>query len=199
MPAHYPKVAARTADEIVRHFELGEPAQALFRPGMAPGQLLEALLQKELWADAARFLAHGLPRREAVWWACLAARGSLTPATKPAAVNALRAAEAWAVQPTEDNRWAAQSAAEAAQLDGPAALAAMGAFLAGPTLIRPAPAPPGAPPPQPVPPDPFLTAKLASGAILLAASAGDPAQTQARWRRLFAQGIDVANGGTGTK
>jgi len=199
MPAHYAKVAARTADEIVRHFELEEPAQALLRPGMAPGQFVDALLQRELHADAARFLAHGLPRREAVWWSCLAARASLTPATKPAALNALRAAEAWAVQPTEENRWAAQAASEAAKLEGPSALAAMAAFLAGPSLIRPTPPAPGAPPPQPVPPDPFLTAKVVSSAILIAAVTGDPAQTQTRWRHFLAQGIDVANGGTGTR
>lgn len=199
MPTQFPKVAARTADEIVRHFELDPPSQPLLRPGMAPGQFLDALVQKGHYPDAVRFLAHGLPRREAVWWACLAARGSLSQKTPPAALQALKAAEAWAVQPTEEHRWAAHAAAEASKLDNPCALAAMSAFFAGPSLIHPSAAKPGAPAPPPVPPDPFLTAKAVSSTIVIAAVTGEPDQIPVRYKRFLAQGIDVANGGTGTR
>lgn len=199
MPAQLSKVTARTADEIVRHFELDPPSQALFRPGMPPGQFLDVLVQRGEFPDAVRLLAHGLPRREAVWWACLAARGSLSAATPPAAVKALTAAEAWAVQPTEEKRWAAHAAAEASKLETACGLAAISAFFAGPTLVHPGTAKPGTPPPPPVPPDPYLTAKAVSSAIVIAAVTGPPDQIAARYQRYLAQGIDVANGGTGNR
>ena len=49
--------------------ELSEPAMALVRPGTHPRDYVALLMERELYPDAVRFLAHALPKREAVWWA----------------------------------------------------------------------------------------------------------------------------------
>jgi hypothetical protein len=137
------KAPPRTAAEIGKLFPLGDEAKKLLRDGMTPRQYLDVLLEKQQFVDAVRFLAHVLPKREAVWWACLCARsaaGSGAPAPQTAA---LQAAERWVADPSEANRRAAQDAAEAAELGTPAGCAAMAAFWSGgsmaPRTCRPSP------------------------------------------------------------
>jgi hypothetical protein len=180
------KVTARTAAEVCKHFALGEEAARLLRDGLTPRQFLDQLLERQLFPDAARFLAHALPKREAVWWACLCSRAAAgaNPPAKPAAAQ--RAAEKWVADPSEENRRAAQAAADEATLGAPAGCAAMAAFWSGGSM-----APPGVPA---VPPGEHLTAHGVSGAVMLAAVLADPATAPEKYRRFFAQGLEVASG-----
>ena len=132
------KVAAKTAAEVYKQFPLGDEAKKLLRDGMTPHQFLDALVEKQQFPDAARFLAHALPKREAVWWACLCARQAHGANAPPPAGPALAAAEKWASDPSEDNRRAAQAAATAAGMGAPAGCAAMAAFFSGGSLAPPA-------------------------------------------------------------
>jgi hypothetical protein len=68
------KVTAKTAAEICRTCPLSEAAAKLLREDMQPRPFLDLLIDKQHYADAARFLAHTLPKRAAVWWACLCIR-----------------------------------------------------------------------------------------------------------------------------
>ena len=68
------KVTAKTATEVCKHFPLGEEAKKLLRDGQTPAQFLDVLIEKQQFPDAVRFLAHALPKREAVWWAWFCAR-----------------------------------------------------------------------------------------------------------------------------
>src|SRR4051812_12044948 len=107
---------ARTAAEVCRLVQLEDPAKALLREGMAPRAYLDALTAAGHFADALRFLAAALPKREAVWWACVCARqGYGTPVPAPAAA-ALAAAEKFAADPSDANRRATYTAAEAAEI-----------------------------------------------------------------------------------
>ena len=57
--------------------ELGDEAMALMKPEMHPSDFVSKLMEKQLYPDAVRFVAHALPKREAVWWAWMSAlRGS---------------------------------------------------------------------------------------------------------------------------
>ena len=47
---------------------------------------------------------YALPKRLAVWWACLAARKAQTPSTSEENMQALLMAESWAKKPTEEVR-----------------------------------------------------------------------------------------------
>ena len=101
---------------------------------MTPRQYLDLLVERQLHADAVQFLAHALPKREAVWWACLCARPVLGPEPPPAAAAALEAARAWVIDPRDEKRRATFPAAEAAEIGTPAGCAAAAAYFSGGSL-----------------------------------------------------------------
>lgn len=182
------KIKAATAQEVCVGFALSGEAQPHLKPQIAPLPFLDALIGNALYADATQFLARALPKREAVWWSCLCARELGSDEKKPELAAGLQAAEAWVYRPTEENRRSAEKAANAIEAPHPARWAAMAAFWSGGSL-----APPDAPEVKPA--DDF-TAKAVAGAVLMAAAL-DPKQTEARNKRFFEYGIDIANGGTG--
>ena len=180
------KVTAKTAAEVCKTFPLGDEAKKLLRDGLTPRQFLDVLLEKQQFPDAVRFLAHALPKREAVWWACLCAR-QVNGSNPPAPLGpALQAAEKWTSDPSEANRRAAHAAAEAGAMGSPAGCAALAAFFSGGSM-----APPNV---AAVPPGETLTAQMASGAILLAAVLTEPHKAVDKYRKVVALGVDVGNG-----
>lgn len=164
--------------------ELGEPAMALARPEMAPREYVALLIEKKLYADAVRFVAHALPKREGVWWGWMCARRSAGEKPAPAAKAALDSTERWIAQPSDANRRAAMDAAEKAGFDVPAGCAGLAAFFSGDSL-----APAGLPP---VPPGPYLTAKAVAGAVIVAAVT-EPDKAPEKFESFIAQGLDVVN------
>jgi len=180
------KITAKTAAEVCKHFALGDEAKKLLRDGLTPAQFLDTLIEKQQFPDAVRFLAHALPKQEAVWWACVCARsvGGSNPPPKIAA--ALQAAEKWVADPSEGNRRAAMPAAEAAEFKTPAGCAAVAAFWSGGSL-----APPNVPA---VPPGEYLTAHGVAGSVMLAAVQSEPEKAPEKNRKFLAQGIEVAKG-----
>ena len=183
------KVKATAASEICGLFELEPEARALLGADATPAEFLACLVENTRFHDATRFLAHALPKREAVWWACLCARQTLAGDAPPARLAALEAAEAWVYQPTEENRRMTMERAQEAGYDNPASWAAVAAFWSGGSL-----APAGSPV---VPPGETLTAVAVSGAVILAAVQNQPEQAADRFASFFEQGIDVADGGNG--
>jgi hypothetical protein len=177
-----------SVDMISALFPLSQEGLALRRPGLTPPDFVDLLCGAELWIDAIRFLAHALPRREAVWWACTAARSGLDP-NAAAQRQAVETTEAWVYHPDEERRRAAVAAAPAAGNDSPAHWAAMAASWSGGSL-----APPEAPV---VPPGETLTAQAVAGAVLLAAVKPEPERAPERYRNAVVQAIDIARGGTG--
>src|SRR5438477_10479612 len=101
------KIPAPTAAEVCKLFKLSAAGQRMLDPAATPGDFLDALAKAGHFTDAVRFLAHALPKREAVWWACLAARETMLEDAAPEVQDALKAAEAWVFKPVEENRRAA--------------------------------------------------------------------------------------------
>lgn len=179
------KVTAKTAAEVSKHAELSEEAGKLLDNQQTPSQFFDLLMAKQLFADACRLLAHALPKREAVWWACGCAV-QVDGLPSPPAKAALQQAETWVRQPTENHRRPLLDAAEAAGIGTPAGAAALGGFVSGGSL---------APPDQvPVPPPEYLTGVAVANAVILAAMLGDAAKIEERFRKFLALGIDIANG-----
>jgi hypothetical protein len=178
----------RPVTEICQLFPLSQEAQGLLVAEQSPAVFLERLCAAEYHIDAIRFLAHALPAREVVWWACLATR-SVFADGPPAHLKAVEAAEAWVYHPDEEHRRAAMSAAAAVENDAPAHWAALAAAWSGGSL-----APPEAPV---VPPGETLPAQAAVGAVLLAAVTNEPDRAGDHHRRSIAQAVDIARGGTG--
>ena len=180
------KVAAQTAIEVCNRFKIGEEAAKLLRKEHTPRQFLDLLLEQKQFIDGIRFLAHALPKPEAVWWACACARSVAGAKPSPQVAAALQAAEKWVADPSEENRRAAMPAAEAAELGTPAGCAAVAAFWSGGSL--------GPPHTPVVPPGEHLTAHGVASSIMLAAVQTEPAKAPEKYRQFVALGIEVANG-----
>jgi uncharacterized protein DUF6931 len=185
-PAPYaaPPPGRRTTADIAAVADLGDEARTLLDGAPAPKDFLARLVARALHADAVRFLAHALPRRECVWWAWVCARKAAGDAPPQAIKNALDATERWIVQPSEEHRRQALVFGEAADFGTPAGCAALAAFMTSGSL-----APPDAPV---VPPGEFLTAKAVSGSVTLAAVAGDPDHAVEKFNDFVNLGIEVA-------
>ena len=165
--------------------ELGEEAMALLRADLHPLDFVALLMEKALYPDAVRFIAHALPKREAVWWGWVCARRAAGENPPPKIKGALDATERWIAQPNEENRRLAMAAAQKAELGTAAGCAGLAAFFSGGSL-----APPEAPV---VPPGEFLTAKAVSGAVIFAAVAREPERAPEKFRSFVAQGVEVTN------
>jgi hypothetical protein len=172
------------ATQIVALAGLEEESAALLRENQPAREYLTLLIEKGLFADAVRFLAHALPKREAVWWAWFCARRSAGAEPAPNVKAALDATEKWIAQPNETNRRAAKESADAATLATAAGCAGLAAFFSGGSL-----APPNVPA---VPPAPDLTSKAVAGAVTIAAAAPEPEKAPERFRAFLDQGLDVA-------
>ena len=179
-----PQVNSKTV-MLANVAELGEEAMALVRPDLHPLDLVSLLMEKALFPDAVRFIAHALPKREAVWWGWVCARRSAGENPPPKIKGALDATERWIAQPNEDNRRLAMAAAQKAELGTAAGCAGLAAFFSGGSL-----GPPEAPP---VPPGEFLTAKAVAGAVIFAAVAREPELAPEKFRSFVAQGVEVTN------
>jgi hypothetical protein len=190
-PTVLKKIQTANPREICARVTLSDEAQELIAGAADTPSCLRRLMDAKCYPDAVRFLAGALPRREAVWWACTAARIALQPEAKPAVVAALDAAEAWVFRPTEETRRATKDKAEAARLDNPAAWSAMAAFWSGGSISDA-----GGPA---VEPDAKLLPVAVSGAVMFAAVQRDPIRAEEHYQVLLAAGLDIADGGTGRR
>ena len=154
------KITSPTAD-VASKYKPHPEAKSLLQPGQTPTQYTTALQKGSFSQDHIQFLAHGMPARESVGWAC---KSSAKVADKlaPADKTALQSAQAWVKNPTPANQSAAAAAAAKTNFQGPGAWAAQGAAWAKP---------PGAPA---VPGAPSLTGHAVSGSVMLAAAMSSP-------------------------
>ena len=186
-----PPFAKLTGDlaAIAPLLDLPPSAAAAMRPCKQVPEGLAALESGGFLAEAARLFAHALPRREAVWWACMCAAHT-APSDLPQPDHSAReAAETWVRQPTEPNRREAMRRAEAAGFGTPEAWAAVAVFWSGGSM-----APEGQPA---VPPAPHLAGTAVVGAVTLAAVRGHPAHRDARLARFLESARAIADGGAG--
>lgn len=183
------KIQAKTASEICGKYEQAAEILPLLSEGMSPGAFIDKLVEEDRLQEASRFLAHALPKREAVWWACLCVREAMQDAGDESAEELVTLAETWVRKPTDENRRSAMAAAEDAGFDSPASWAAIAAFWSGDSLT-PADLPPVAPSDE-------LTGTAVAAATMLAALTGDPVTAPDRFRHFLERGVDVAQGGNG--
>ncbi len=175
-------IAARLAAE--------PEAASLVRQSGSVAEALDRLEQDGQLIVAARLIAHALPAREAVWWACMCADHTAPQDLPPADRMAREAAERWVRHAGDDaSRRAAMEAARKAGMRSPEAWAGVGAFWSGGSM-----APEGQPA---VPPAPHLCGTAVAGALLLASVRGDPRRQPARLSRFIGSARDIAGGGAG--
>jgi hypothetical protein len=184
-----PKLAAPLAPLLPR-LELDAAAAKLLAGLQTAAEGVAKLEAAGLHNEAVRLSAHALPKREAVWWACMCAGAVPDPALPPVDAAARAAAEAWVRKPTDEGlRRAAWEAAQKTAFRSPEAWAAVGAFWSGGSM---------APEGQPVvPPAEHLTGVAVSGAVVMAAVRSLPQRAPERLVRFLAAARDIAAGGAG--
>lgn len=150
-------------------------------------EMLQALMDQQAPFDMLHMLAVALPPREAVWWACLAAR-DLAGHDNPQPPPPLAAAERWVFKPDARNREAVRQAMELADVDDDTVLCAMAAAYADGTMgegdLARAEAPPNAVPAA------VLGMNMKSVSAL---SDTDEKHVET----LIARALDIARGGNG--
>ncbi|WP_424813019.1 DUF6931 family protein [Roseococcus sp. YIM B11640] len=188
MSAQANKLSA-ALEPLLPRLELDSDCAALLTGLADAGGGVARLAEAGRMPDAMRLLAHALPKREAVWWACMCARA--VPALEPVPLDleALNAAEAWVRKPDEATRRGAMEVAQRGGFRSPEAWAAVAAFWSGGSM---------APEGQPVvPPAEHLTGVAVAGAIMLAAARHLPQRADQRFMNFLASARDIASGGAG--
>jgi hypothetical protein len=181
-PLALTRVPAKIAAPVAVPAKLPPAALALLTKDETPRQFLDALLAREMFPEAIRFLAFALPVREAIWWACQCVRYAKPELPNPQEL-ALRAATRWVVQPTEAHRREAESAADTRSAAGYAAKAV--AWTGGSLL----------PPSLPVlKPGPGMPHDGVAAAITLAVTGVAPDKVKEARRHALVLGINVAKG-----
>jgi uncharacterized protein DUF6931 len=183
------KLAGRDLAAVTPHLALAPPAEELLARCTEASEALDRLESAGFLVEATRLVAHTLPKREAVWWACMCVAHT-APADLPAADRAAReAAEDWVRQQTDRSRRLAWEHAQASGCVSPEAWAAVAAFWSGGSM-----SPEGQPD---VPPAPHLCGQAAAGAVALAAVRGDAVRRDDRLHRFLESGRNIAAGGPG--
>jgi hypothetical protein len=179
------KIQAATAAEVCANFDLARDAKQLLRHGMSPQDFVAALVEKVNYVSAIEFMAHALPMREGIWWGCLCMQHALGDHLAPPDRAAAAAAVMWVMQPTEENRAAAQASGEAADPLSPAgalatAVSQTGGSTSSPRLLRM--------PPPPAPADSIARA------VTLASIKTEPANILKMQRCYVELALQVAQG-----
>jgi len=98
------KIVAERACDIIDANYLGSGSREFMDSESSPEALIIKLSEASRWPDAIRVMASALPRREAVWWACVCSRKSADVARDKTDIVALEAAEKWVFKPSEEGR-----------------------------------------------------------------------------------------------
>lgn len=153
---------------------------------MPPLAFLDKLQSSETPEDAITFLAHMLPRRYAVYWACGCVR-ALEGGADLDASEAMRAALAWLREPEENARLRALAIGMMADRKQSTTWLALSAAWSGGSI-----APPGHAATVSAPP--HLTALAAKAAVLIALARVGSALRQENLQRVLDQGRKLATG-----
>ncbi|RDC74061.1 hypothetical protein DLJ49_05135 [Rhodovulum sp. 12E13] len=167
------------------NLDLESPVDA---PPTAPVDVvLAGLEQRGAVIDQLKLMAVALPPRERVWWACLAAR-DMVGSGDARMTPALKAAEAWVVRPTDENREAARASLDHARVDDDTVLCAEAVLYAdgtlGPGDLAEHPAPAGA-------------CEVLAFVMNLKAMGEHEGDPMAYGRVLVDRAVDIARGGNG--
>jgi hypothetical protein len=149
----------------------------------APLDHARALIASPRPVTALAFLAHLLPRREAVWWACQSVSAILGGAAKS---EGLRLALQWVRDPDEALRREALAFAKASDLRAPTSWLARAVGHSGGSIL--------APDQPPVAPGPDACALSANAAVVLAATSTQPLMILPWMRECAEAGVRFAQG-----
>jgi hypothetical protein len=152
----------------------------------SPAAYVSCLLADDLNRDARHFLAHALPRRRALWWACLCSRDVREFAAEAALDPVLEIATEYVRLPSESLRRAAQSLLQTLPLNSLSAHLAAAVFMTAGSL--------GPPDSPAVPVPPQVLGRLVSTIVYGAATKKNVVQFVHHMREYIELGREIAAG-----
>ena len=170
---------ARLADlhAVLRRVVLGREPSDIAARCATVREALDRLAAAGFLSEAATLMAHALPRREAVWWACVCARLTAPDRLSEDDRQAVAAARSWVCCPRREACQAAMIHAERAGLATPEAWAAVAAFWSDESVSTAG---------DDVPHPAYLTGVAVAGAIGLAAVRDAPERRDERLTQFLA-------------
>jgi hypothetical protein len=189
MAGRFKKVAVADLDALMRSAMLSPEAQLALQGCTEIESAIDRLEAAGFAAEAVRLLAQALPKREAVWWACVC-----TTVTAPRDLSefdrlARETAELWVRQQSDDVRRAAMAHAEAGGFGTAETWTAIAAFWSGDST-----APLGQ---APLPPLPDQSGSAVAAAVTMASVRGEGTRYAERLKLFLESGRDIASGGFG--
>jgi len=182
------KVVAQRVPDIIDVHELEKGSVSLLQEDMNPESYVRALVGAEHWLDALKVVAHCLPSRELVWWACVCARYASATGDK-ADQAALTAAERWVYKPEDEHRREAFRLVQESKDPAAGCMAAMAAaFSEGTTPLADG---------EEIEREGNDLPDLALAALLISVNAGEDADFNGRCQVFLESADDIAAGGDG--
>jgi len=191
MESKWKKIIAEHARDVVDASDITDPSAALLTEDITPGEFIQALVKARLWLDAARVLAYALPRREALWWACLCAEGMEAVRSEKSEQFSLAAAEKWVYEPSDKHRADAYISAQKCKGSSGGLMCALAAAMSEESLPFEGD--------QVIEFDATAFPGLVFAVIVLAADEGEENLMDQRLQQYLAIGEDIARGGRGKK
>ncbi|MGO9328805.1 MAG: DUF6931 family protein [Steroidobacteraceae bacterium] len=189
MVGTFTKLAVSDVATLMSRAVLPPEAQTTLQGCTDVGDALDRLQAAGFAFEAVRMLAHALPKREGVWWACMCASNTAPRDLSDDDELALENAEQWVRQQKDALRREAMVHAEHGGFTTAEAWTGVAAFWSGDTL-----APPGE---REIPPLPEQTGTAVAAAVTLASVRGDGKQYAERLQRFLDSGRNILSGGTG--
>ncbi len=173
--------------EVIDEIEVPDDVCDQVRSKHTDMQIINFLIQSDLYDEAIKFLAFGLPIREAVWWAYICSEELERDEKCSNTQNALRAINDWVKNPNDDVRRQTKVFADALDLYTPTSWAAIAVFWSGGSI---------APQDKPeVEADDFMSGYAVSNSLILAAERDEkPAEKK---KLYIKRGLHIAMGGNG--
>jgi hypothetical protein len=177
-----------TAQELVTkcRIRLKTKAESLLDDRITPKHYFDRLLAEDCLADARRVLAHALPKRRSLWWACLCTMDGYQASASPGVAQAVELVTRFIHEPNEENRRAAEAFGRSQPPHHIENSLAMAAFFSGGSVSLPHL-------PE-VPPRIFVTGRLVGVCVYLAAVTRSAAYYKNHLRQYLAIGREVATG-----
>ena len=183
----------QTACEIVARLEIDqtpaglEQLRAASLPGnWHPAEYLQRLLAQGLVRDARHFLAHAMPRRRALWWACLCAHDVRHTVEDAGFDEVLQIAARFVQWPAESTRRAAQRELHSRPLNSFSAHLAAAVFFSQGSVALPHA--------EPIPAPPAVLGRLVSTVVYLAATRKNIREYVHCMREYVELGREIAQG-----
>ncbi len=173
--------------EFIEEVELPERFSDQIHENKSDMQIINFLIQSELYDEAIKFITFGLPTREAIWWAYICSDELEREEKNANTQNALRVVNDWVKNPNDEIRRKAKVFADALELYTPISWAAMAVFWSGGS-ISPADKPE-------VEPDEYMRGYAVSNSLIIAAERDEnPVEKK---KLYIKRGLHIAMGGNG--